>query len=216
MIIGANFTWFSFRTFHYLHVLDTEAKPIEKTDESVPVPRSNKVSSICLNIPAAGLGSRPASIISTSTSDEGGFNEPYPEIKAKLKPHECTHGTNNQSNVEIINVINENSNESKEASELEIDDDDAELEPKKVDLVSDSVEPLYAVPYKPNKHKNNVKYLQKSGDTDVMHDSKITNDAILSPLDNQESFEKSNDDNGDNTLYNSSSSKDSEVSKCSN
>lgn len=41
------------------------------------------MSSICLNIPAAGLGSRPPSIIST---DEGGFNEPSPEIKAKLKP----------------------------------------------------------------------------------------------------------------------------------
>lgn len=45
--------------------------------------RTNKVSSICLNIPAVGLGSRPPSIIST---DEGGFNEPSPEIKAKLKP----------------------------------------------------------------------------------------------------------------------------------
>lgn len=41
------------------------------------------MSSICLNIPAVGLGSRPPSIVST---DEGGFNEPSPEIKAKLKP----------------------------------------------------------------------------------------------------------------------------------
>lgn len=36
-------------------------------------------------MPAVGLGVRPPSIISTST-DEGGFNEPSPEIKAKLKP----------------------------------------------------------------------------------------------------------------------------------
>lgn len=36
-------------------------------------------------MPAVGLGARPPSIISTST-DEGGFNEPSPEIKAKLKP----------------------------------------------------------------------------------------------------------------------------------
>ncbi|XP_017477051.1 PREDICTED: uncharacterized protein LOC108367039 isoform X2 [Rhagoletis zephyria] len=44
-------------------------------------------SSISVQLPAAGLGSRPPSIISTSTSlDEGGFNEPSPEIKAKLKP----------------------------------------------------------------------------------------------------------------------------------
>lgn len=44
-----------------------------------------RVSSICFNMPAVGLGARPPSIISTST-DEGGFNEPSPEIKAKLKP----------------------------------------------------------------------------------------------------------------------------------
>lgn len=50
------------------------------------VPRIKKVSSICLNLPAAGLGSRPASIISSVSTDEGGFNEPSPEIKAKLKP----------------------------------------------------------------------------------------------------------------------------------
>lgn len=36
-------------------------------------------------MPAVGLGVRPPSIISTST-DEGGFNEPSPEVKAKLKP----------------------------------------------------------------------------------------------------------------------------------
>ncbi|XP_052873052.1 uncharacterized protein LOC128278370 [Anopheles cruzii] len=46
-----------------------------------------KVSSICFEVPAAGLGNRPPSIISSSTTtDEGGFNEPSPEIKAKLKP----------------------------------------------------------------------------------------------------------------------------------
>jgi neurabin len=43
------------------------------------------VSSICLNLPAAGLGPRPPSVVS-SLADEGGFNEPSPEIKAKLKP----------------------------------------------------------------------------------------------------------------------------------
>lgn len=44
--------------------------------------RSKKVSSICVNLPAAGLGSRPPSIISSVSTDEGGFNEPLPEIKA--------------------------------------------------------------------------------------------------------------------------------------
>lgn len=41
-----------------------------------------------MNIPAAGLGSRPPSLVSTVSSsvDEGGFNEPSPDICAKLKP----------------------------------------------------------------------------------------------------------------------------------
>lgn len=56
---------------------------ITNNSSSSSIKRPNKVSSICLNIPAVGLGSRPPSIIST---DEGGFNEPSPEIKAKLKP----------------------------------------------------------------------------------------------------------------------------------
>lgn len=52
-----------------------------------PQRSSKRVSSISINMPAAGLGSRPPSIISTSNSnDEGGFNEPSPEIKAKLRP----------------------------------------------------------------------------------------------------------------------------------
>lgn len=52
------------------------------------VTRRKKAStSICFQVPAAGLGGRPPSIISSSTTtDEGGFNEPSPEIKAKLKP----------------------------------------------------------------------------------------------------------------------------------
>ncbi|KAI4469914.1 hypothetical protein MML48_1g11233 [Holotrichia oblita] len=63
-------------------------KQNEKTETTAPVTKRTKISSISLNIPAAGLGSRPPSVVSTSTLDEGGFNEPYPEIKAKLKPHE--------------------------------------------------------------------------------------------------------------------------------
>lgn len=76
----------------FLFCTDTieSSKNEEKTEseEIVPAPmRRTKVSSISINIPAAGLGVRPASIISTSTLDEGGFNEPCPEIKARLKPH---------------------------------------------------------------------------------------------------------------------------------
>uniref|UniRef100_A0A1I8Q7X3 Neurabin-1 n=1 Tax=Stomoxys calcitrans TaxID=35570 RepID=A0A1I8Q7X3_STOCA len=52
-----------------------------------PQRSSKRISSISINMPAAGLGSRPPSIVSSSTSfDEGGFNEPSPEIKAKLRP----------------------------------------------------------------------------------------------------------------------------------
>lgn len=39
------------------------------------------MSSICIQLPAAGLGQRPPSLHS-SVTDEGGFNEPSPEIKA--------------------------------------------------------------------------------------------------------------------------------------
>lgn len=39
------------------------------------------MSSICIQLPAAGLGQRPPSVHSSIT-DEGGFNEPSPEIKA--------------------------------------------------------------------------------------------------------------------------------------
>jgi len=46
---------------------------------------ANKRSSITVNMPAAGLGQRPPSIISTASQDEGGFNESTPELKAKLQ-----------------------------------------------------------------------------------------------------------------------------------
>lgn len=61
----------------------TEENSIDDTNVTK---RAKKVSSICVNLPAAGLGARPPSIHSSTTADEGGFNEPSPEIKAKLKP----------------------------------------------------------------------------------------------------------------------------------
>ncbi|KAG5681654.1 hypothetical protein PVAND_011068 [Polypedilum vanderplanki] len=54
----------------------------EDADDEKVQRRSKKVSSICINLPAAGLGQRPPSIHSSVTTDEGGFNEPSPEIKA--------------------------------------------------------------------------------------------------------------------------------------
>ncbi|KPU77589.1 uncharacterized protein Dana_GF24861, isoform L [Drosophila ananassae] len=49
---------------------------------------ANKRSSITFNMPAAGLGQRPPSMISTASQDEGGFNESAPELKAKLQSYD--------------------------------------------------------------------------------------------------------------------------------
>jgi neurabin len=63
--------------------------------------RSKKVSSICIELPAAGLGQRPPSIHSSVTTDEGGFNEPSPEIKAlkTVYTYENTDVTNSHPDV---------------------------------------------------------------------------------------------------------------------
>uniref|UniRef100_A0A1Q3F7Y6 Neurabin-1 n=1 Tax=Culex tarsalis TaxID=7177 RepID=A0A1Q3F7Y6_CULTA len=59
----------------------------DTADHGVVVTRRKKVSSICFQVPAAGLGARPPSIVSSSTTtDEGGFNEPSPRVVASLKP----------------------------------------------------------------------------------------------------------------------------------
>lgn len=56
----------------------------DNSDDDKAQKRSKKVSNICVQLPAAGFGPRPPSVHSSIT-DEGGFNEPSPEIKA-LKP----------------------------------------------------------------------------------------------------------------------------------
>uniref|UniRef100_A0AAR5P3K6 Neurabin-1 n=1 Tax=Dendroctonus ponderosae TaxID=77166 RepID=A0AAR5P3K6_DENPD len=116
-----------------------------KTDDPLVVPRRTKVSSICLNIPAAGLGSRPSSII--TTSDEGGFNEPSPKIEARLKPHEESL-YDFPINEDIPVEINDNSSpeDVNEYSEGEVIADNP------VKLTQAEIEALYAVP---NKNKSN-------------------------------------------------------------
>lgn len=47
---------------------------------------SVRVSSICLNLPAVVAQHQQCSASIATSTDEGGFNEPSPEIKAKLKP----------------------------------------------------------------------------------------------------------------------------------
>uniref|UniRef100_A0A6P7H1K1 Neurabin-1 n=1 Tax=Diabrotica virgifera virgifera TaxID=50390 RepID=A0A6P7H1K1_DIAVI len=120
--------------------LNNDSRKIDpKTEEVVVASRKTKVSSISLNIPAAGLGSRPSSIISTTTSDEGGFNEPSPKIEAKLKPHEES-------------LYDFPINEDKPLEYTDSPDDVSEYqdltihEPTK--LTPAEIEALYAVPHK--------------------------------------------------------------------
>lgn len=62
-----------------------KSRQSDDADDDKAQKRSKKVSSLCIQLPAAGLGQRPPSIHSTAT-DEGGFNEPSPKIEA-LKTH---------------------------------------------------------------------------------------------------------------------------------
>lgn len=106
------------------------------------MPRKTKISSISVNIPAAGLGSRPPSVVSTTVSDEGGFNEPSPKVEAKLKPHEESlydFPINENKSVEYTNSP-EDVNEYKENSFFS--------ESSVTKLTPEELEALYAVPNK--------------------------------------------------------------------
>lgn len=166
------------------------------------MPRRNKVSSISLNIPAAGLGSRPPSIISTNTSDEGGFNEPSPKIEAKLKPHEESlydYPINEDKPLEYTD-----SNSSPE----DPSDGYKEITPSPpTKLTQQEIEALYAVACK--KPRNNQSNLtqqksatstdsevsqvtviqqQKSIDSDVMYNNvpTVIKNSVLAELESQE------------------------------
>ncbi|KAK5642531.1 hypothetical protein RI129_008698 [Pyrocoelia pectoralis] len=164
------------------------SKQIEEKCEDIAVQRRTKVSSISLNIPAAGLGNRPPSIISTSTLDEGGFNEPYPEIKAKLKPFG-----------------------DQEESEEHTETDSSNSTPLDSKSRLQEIEALYAVPHKPVQQKlptsssdltqqrstdSDVSQVtviqQKSIDSDVMYHNipNSLSNSNLSKLESQESYEK--------------------------
>lgn len=127
--------WFS------IFVSDSsEIRKYDKTEEIVP--RKTKISSISVNIPAAGLGSRPPSVVSTTVSDEGGFNEPSPKVEAKLKPHEESlydFPINENKSLEYTNSP-EDVNEYKENSFFS--------ESSVTKLTPEQIEALYAVPNK--------------------------------------------------------------------
>lgn len=166
----------------------------EKTEETIAVARRTKVSRISLNIPAAGLGSRPPSIVSTGTVDEGGFNEPYPEIKAKLKPHE-----------DSLYAPSESSSSSSGSSQMCIAEKVITESEKAVENVEKkSVEPIYAVPHKlsstsyqksttsTDSSASQVTVIpQKSVDSDIMYNAtNIITNSVLAELETQESIEK--------------------------
>lgn len=112
-----------------------------KTEESLFVPKRTKISSIPPNIPIVSQCTRPVSIVSTTTSDEGGFNEPSPRIEAKLKPHEESiydFPVNEDKPCEYIDSP-EDINEYKECHTLQ-------NSPTK--LTPAQIEALYAVPHK--------------------------------------------------------------------
>jgi len=89
---------------------------------------ANKRSSITVNMPAAGLGQRPPSIISTASQDEGGFNESTPELKAKLQPaydqREAEEQPHSLNYVDVGYRLNPDGSESREVygSEAELYD----------------------------------------------------------------------------------------------
>ncbi|XP_020814366.1 uncharacterized protein LOC110188821 isoform X7 [Drosophila serrata] len=88
---------------------------------------ANKRSSITVNMPAAGLGQRPPSIISTTSQDEGGFNETTPELKAKLQPSYDQTETEQPHSLNYVDVgyrLNPDGSESREVygSEAELYD----------------------------------------------------------------------------------------------
>lgn len=157
--------------------------------------RRTKVSSISLNIPAAGLGSRPHSIVSTSTLDEGGFNEPYPEIKAKLKPHADSVCAPSEISTSSSSTIEKMETEFESANKL-VTIESVERKP---------LEPIYAVPHKlaslsqqkstsTDSSASQVTVIpQKSVDSDIMYNAtNVITNSVLAELESQESFEKNN------------------------
>lgn len=134
-------------------------------DDHLVVSRRTKVSSISLNIPAAGLGSRPSSIV--TTSDEGfgtyfhftkqcfrtlsviagGFNEPSPKIEARLKPHEESL-YDFPINEDIPVEYHEDNSPTEDVNEYS--EGEVVLE-NPIKLTQAEIEALYAVP---NKNKN--------------------------------------------------------------
>ncbi|XP_044767084.1 uncharacterized protein LOC123322992 isoform X2 [Coccinella septempunctata] len=172
-------------------------KEDNKTEDINNVPRRKKVSSVSINLPAAGLGSRPASIVSSSTTDEGGFNEPLPRVEAKLKPHEESLYDLPMNEDKPLEYSDDDDDYKKP---IEVTDVSPISPPKICRLSQEEIEALYAVPHKPNSvvHQKSTTSTdsdtsqvtvipqQKSIDSDVMYNTTINNSTIVTSLDSHE------------------------------
>ncbi|XP_045463648.1 uncharacterized protein LOC123673221 isoform X2 [Harmonia axyridis] len=172
-------------------------KEDNKTEDFNNVPRRKKVSSVSINLPAAGLGSRPASIVSSSTNDEGGFNEPLPKVEAKLKPHEESLYDFPMNEDKPLQYSDDEDDYKKP---VEVTDVSSKSPPRVCRLSQEEIEALYAVPHKPNSvvHQKSTTSTdsdtsqvtvipqQKSIDSDVMYNTTINNSAVVTSLDSHE------------------------------
>ncbi|VEN61305.1 unnamed protein product [Callosobruchus maculatus] len=82
--------------------IKTDVESPRSSDDANRTKNSAKASTVCLNLPAAGLGKRPASLVSSATSDsEGGFTEPSPRVEARLRPHEDSPALISESTAKV-------------------------------------------------------------------------------------------------------------------
>lgn len=130
--------------------------------------------------------------------DEGGFNEPYPEIKAKLKPHEDSIGAHSESSSSSSNQICHTTEKVATIESENVNKFVVESVEKK------PVEPIYAVPHKltstvhqksttsTDSSASQVTVIpQKSVDSDIMYNTtNVITNSVLAELESQESFEK--------------------------
>lgn len=149
--------------FEFIIILD-QSTDLEKSNDGNTSPIRKKVSSISVNIPAAGLGERPPSIVSStgSTLDEGGFNEPSPEIRARLAPRSENQVTQ-QASIDSDILYNARNTEKNETPLTK---------PSEITQLIKSTSQDSDIPYSSiNPCKNVIKYA--SEDSEVIYDPKI-------------------------------------------
>nr|CAH7758308.1 unnamed protein product [Callosobruchus chinensis] len=129
--------------------IKTDVESPRSSEDANRTKTSAKASTVCLNLPAAGLGKRPASLVSSATSDsEGGFTEPSPRVEARLRPHEDSPALLASSGG-IGSPPEEDIREYSEGPPL-LEEEEPPPPPLVPRLTQAQVEALYAVPCKPH------------------------------------------------------------------